>query len=59
MSAIKLVRESLDKTYHWHRTSSNIKAKAVLLHFRGVFLRYVRKHIFDEGDRTNIETMGW
>ena len=32
MSAIELVRELLDKVYHWHRVPSSVKAKAVLLY---------------------------
>ena len=30
MSALKLVRELLDKVYHWHRIPSSVKAKAIL-----------------------------
>ncbi len=30
MSALKLVRELLDKVYHRHRIPSSVKAKAIL-----------------------------
>ncbi len=29
MNALNLVRDTLDKIYHWHRVYSSVKAKAV------------------------------
>ena len=57
MSAIELVRELLDKVYHWHRIPSSIKAKAVLLYFRGMSLRDVQKYLSDEGYKVSIEAI--
>ncbi len=48
MNATKLVRQLLDKTYHYHRVPASIKAKAVLLYFRGMSLRDARKYLSDE-----------
>ncbi|ADO45567.1 hypothetical protein Hydth_1179 [Hydrogenobacter thermophilus TK-6] len=30
MSVLNLVREILDKVYHWHRVPASVKAKAVM-----------------------------
>ncbi len=57
MSAVMLVRELLDKVYHWHRVPSSVKAKAVLLYFRGMSLRNVQKYLSDEGHRVSIEAI--
>ena len=57
MSALRLVRELLDKVYHWHRVPSSVKAKAVLLYFRGMSLRDVQKYLSDEGYRVSIEAI--
>ncbi len=57
MSAIKLVSQLLDKVYHWHRIPSSIKAKAVLLYFRGMSLRDARKYLSDEGCYVSIEAI--
>ncbi len=57
MSAIRLVRELLDKVYHWHRVPSSVKAKAVLLYFRGMSLRDIQKYLSDEGYRVSIEAI--
>ncbi|WP_457600598.1 DDE-type integrase/transposase/recombinase, partial [Hydrogenivirga sp.] len=57
MSAIMLVRQLLDKVYHWHRVSSSVKAKAVLLYFRGMSLRDVQKYLSDEGYKVSTEAI--
>jgi len=57
MSAVKLVKELLDKVYHWHRVPSSVKAKAVLLYFRGMSLRDVQKYLSDEGYKASIEAI--
>ena len=57
MSALKLVRELLNKVYHWHRVPSSVKVKAVLLYFRGMFLRDVQKYLSDEGYRVSMEAI--
>ncbi len=49
MSGLQLVREILDKVYHWHRVPLIAKAKAVLLYFRGMSLKDVQKYLSDEG----------
>ena len=57
MNAITLVRELLDKVYHRHRIPSSIKAKAVLLYFRGMSLRDVQKCLSDEGYKVSVEAI--
>ncbi len=57
MSALRLVRELLYKVYHWHRVPSSVKAKAVLLYFRGMSLRDVQKYLSNEGYEVSIEAI--
>ena len=57
MNTLNLVRDILDKVYHWHRVPSSVKAKAVLLYFRGMSLRDVQKYLSDEGYKGNIEAI--
>ncbi len=45
------------KVYHWHRIPSSVKAKAVLLYFRGMSLRDVQKYLSDEGYGASIEAI--
>jgi len=57
MNVLNVVREVLDIVYQWHRVPSSVKAKAVLLYFRGISLRYVQKYLSDEGYRVSIEAI--
>jgi len=57
MNAPKLVRELLDKVYHWHRIPLSVKAKAVLLYFRGMSLRDVQKCLSNEGYKVSTEAI--
>lgn len=57
MSTLKLVREILDKVYHWHRVPASVKAKAVVLYFRGMSLRDVQKYLSDEGYKVSTEAI--
>ncbi len=52
-----LVRELLDKVHRWHRIPPNVKAKAVLLYFRGMSFKDVQKYIPDEGYKVSIEAI--
>ncbi|QWK20765.1 MAG: hypothetical protein KNN13_06955 [Hydrogenobacter thermophilus] len=59
MSMLNLVREILDKVYHWHRVPASVKAKAVVLYFRGMSLRDVQRYLLDEDYRVSTEAIIW
>ena len=54
MNTLNLVRDILDKVYHWHSVPSSVKAKAVLPYFKGMSLRDVQKYLSDEGYSVSI-----
>jgi len=52
-----MIREVLDKVYRWHRAPSIVKARAVLLYFKGMSLRDVQKYLSYEGYKVSIEAI--
>ncbi len=54
MNATELVSQLFDKAYHWHKIPANVKIKAVVLYFRGLYLRSLQKYLSDESYHVNI-----
>jgi len=45
MEAIEVIEEILSRVFKWHRFPVSLKAEAVLLYFKGLSLRAVRKFL--------------
>jgi len=57
MRELAIIREVLDRVYRWHRVPSMVKARAVLLYYKGMSLRDVQKYLSYEGYKVSIEAI--
>jgi len=57
MQAIEVMEEILSKVFKWHRFPVSLKAEAVLLYFKGLSLRKVKKFLLHKGYEVGIETI--
>jgi len=57
MEAIQVIEEILSKVFKWYRFPVSLKAEAVLLYFKGLSLRAVRKFLLHKGYEVSIETI--
>jgi hypothetical protein len=56
MEAIQVIEEILSKVFKWYRFLVSLKAEAVLLYFKGLSLRKVKKFLLHESYEVSIET---
>ncbi len=52
-----VIEEILSKVFKWHRFLVNLKAEAVLLYFKKLSLRKVKKFLLHESYEVSIETI--
>ncbi len=57
METIQVIEEILSKVFKWHRFLVNLKAEAVLLYFKELSLRKVKKCLLHESYKVSIETI--
>jgi transposase-like protein len=57
MQAIEVMEKILSKVFKWHRFPVSLKAEAVLLYFKGLSLRKVKKFLLHKGYEVSIETI--
>jgi len=57
MRELDIIREVFDRVYRWHRVPSIVKARAVLLYFKGMSLRDVQKYLSYEGYKVSVEAI--
>jgi len=57
MQAIEVMEEILSKVFKWHRFPVSLKAEAVLLYFKGLSLRKLKKFLLHKGYEVGIETI--
>jgi transposase-like protein len=57
MEAIQVIEEVLSKVFKWPRFPVSLKAEAVLLYFKGLSLRKVKKFLLHKGYEVSIETI--
>ncbi len=57
MEAIQVIEEILSKVFKWHRVPVSLKAEAVILYFKKLSLKTVRKFLLHGGYKASIETI--
>ncbi len=57
MEAIQVIEEILSRVFKWHRFPVSLKAEAVLLYLKELFLRAVREFLLHKGYEVSIETI--
>jgi transposase-like protein len=57
MEALQVIEEILNRVFKWHRFPVSPKAEAVILYFKGLSLRTVKKFLFHKVYEVSIETI--
>jgi transposase-like protein len=57
MEARQVIEEILSKGFKWHSFPVSLKAEAVILYFKRLFLRTVKKFLLHKGYKVSIETI--
>ena len=57
MKVIRIIEEILSRVFKWHRFPVSLKAEAVLLYFKGLSLRKVKKFLLHKGYEVGVETI--
>ncbi len=57
MKAIQVIEEILNKVFKRHKFPVSLKAEAVLLYFKGLSLRTVKKFLLHKGYEVSIEAL--
>jgi len=57
MEALQVIEEILSKVFKWHRFPVSLKAEAVILYFKGLSLRKVKKFLLHKGYEVSIEAI--
>jgi Transposase and inactivated derivatives len=57
MRARQVIEEIISKVFKWHRFPVSLKAEAVILYFKGLFLRAVREFLLHKGYEVSIEAI--